>query len=70
LLTDALISAGVDDDAIRKVMGGNVHRLLAETLPAGDRAGGGSAAGDGTGDQSSGAMSSAARAAPSLSTGR
>jgi membrane dipeptidase len=34
LLTDALIEAGLDDEAIRKVMGGNVHRLLAETLPA------------------------------------
>jgi microsomal dipeptidase-like Zn-dependent dipeptidase len=56
LLTDALIAAGLDDDAIRKVMGGNVRRLLADTLPAGD--------------QTSGAMSSAARAAPSLSTGR
>jgi len=56
LLTDALIEAGLDDDAIRKVMGGNVHRLLAETLP--------------TGDQINGAISSAARAAPSVSTGR
>jgi microsomal dipeptidase-like Zn-dependent dipeptidase len=56
LLTDALIEAGLDDDAIRKVMGGNVHRLLAETLP--------------TGDQTNGAMSSAALAAPSVSTGR
>jgi len=56
LLTDALIDAGLDDDAIRKVMGGNVHRLLAETLPAGD--------------QTSGAISSAALAAPSVSTGR
>jgi membrane dipeptidase len=56
LLTDALIEAGLDDDAIRKVMGGNVHRLLADTLP--------------TGDQINGAISSAARAAPSVSTGR
>jgi membrane dipeptidase len=56
LLTDALIAVGLDEDAVRKVMGGNVHRLLAETLPAGD--------------QTSGAMSSAARAAPSVSTGR
>ena len=56
LLTDALIEAGLDDDTIRRVMGGNVHRLLAETLPGGD--------------QTSGAISSAARAAPSLSTGR
>jgi membrane dipeptidase len=56
LLTAALIEAGLDDDAIRKVMGGNVHRLLAETLP--------------TGDQINGAISSAARAAPSVSTGR
>ena len=56
LLTDALIEAGLDDDAIRKVMGGNVHRLLAETLPPGD--------------QTNGAISSAALAAPSVSTGR
>jgi membrane dipeptidase len=55
LLTDALIAAGLDDDAIRKVMGGNVHRLFAETLPASD--------------QTSGAISSAALAAPSVSTG-
>ena len=33
VLTDALLAAGLDDDAIGKVMGGNVHRLLAETLP-------------------------------------
>jgi microsomal dipeptidase-like Zn-dependent dipeptidase len=56
LLTEALIEVGLDDAAIRKVMGGNVRRLLAETLPAGD--------------QISGAMSSAALAAPSVSTGR
>ena len=56
LLTDALIEAGLDDDAIQKVMGGNVHRLLAETLPSGD--------------QTNGAISSAALAAPSVSTGR
>ena len=56
VLTDALIEAGLDDDAIRKVMGGNVRRLLAETLPAGD--------------QISGAISSAALAAPSVSTAR
>ena len=56
LLTDALIEAGLDDDAIQKVMGGNVHRLLAETLPPGD--------------QTNGAISSAALAAPSVSTGR
>jgi microsomal dipeptidase-like Zn-dependent dipeptidase len=55
-LTDALLDIGLDDDAIRKVMGGNVRRLLAETLPA--KA------------QMSGAMSSAALAAPSPSTGR
>ena len=30
LLTDALLDAGLDDDAIRKVMGGNVRRLLAD----------------------------------------
>ena len=56
VLTDALIGAGLDDEAIRKVMGGNVHRLFAETLPAGD--------------QISGAISSAALAAPSVSTAR
>ena len=39
----------------RKVMGGNVRRLLADTLPV---------------TQISGAMSAAARAAPSVSTGR
>ena len=33
LLTDALLDAGLDDDAIRKVMGGNVRRLLADVLP-------------------------------------
>jgi membrane dipeptidase len=55
LLTDALLQAGLDDDTIRKVMGGNVRRLLAETLPAGD--------------QTSAAISPAARAAPSVSTG-
>jgi membrane dipeptidase len=56
LLTDALLDAGLDEDAIRKVMGGNVRRLLAETLPAGD--------------QTSGAISAAALAAPSISTAR
>ena len=34
LLTDALLEAGLDDDGIAKVMGGNALRLLAETLPA------------------------------------
>jgi microsomal dipeptidase-like Zn-dependent dipeptidase len=33
-LTDALLEAGLDDDQIAKVMGGNAFRLLAETLPA------------------------------------
>ncbi len=33
MLTDALIDAGLDDDAIAAVMGGNVHRLLGDTLP-------------------------------------
>lgn len=56
MLTDALLAFGHDDATIRKVMGGNVRRLLAETLPS--RA------------QTSGAMSAAALAAPSLSTGR
>ncbi len=32
-LTDALLDAGFGDDDIAKVMGGNVRRLLAETLP-------------------------------------
>ncbi len=35
-LTDALLDAGLDDDAIAKVMGGNVRRLLAETCPPPD----------------------------------
>ena len=56
MLTDALLAFGHDDETIGKVMGGNVRRLLADTLPA--RA------------QMSGAMSAAALAAPSLSTGR
>lgn len=33
LITDALLAAGWDDEAIRRVMGGNVLRLLGETLP-------------------------------------
>ena len=33
-LTDALLDAGVAEDAIAAVMGGNALRLLAETLPA------------------------------------
>lgn len=56
LLTDALLAFGHDDDTIAKVMGGNVRRLLRETLPATA--------------QTSGAMSAAALAAPSRSTGR
>ena len=32
-LTDALMDAGFEDDAIAKVMGGNVRRVLAESLP-------------------------------------
>ncbi len=32
-LTDALLDAGLDEDVIAKVMGGNALRLLAETLP-------------------------------------
>ncbi len=34
LLTDALLEAGLDDDEIAKVMGGNAFRVLADTLPA------------------------------------
>jgi membrane dipeptidase len=34
VLTDALLAAGLDDAAIRAVMGENVLRLLADTLPA------------------------------------
>jgi len=33
-LTDALLEAGLADDDIAKVMGGNVRRLLADALPA------------------------------------
>ena len=32
-VTDALLDAGLDDQAVAKVMGGNVRRLLAENLP-------------------------------------
>ncbi len=32
-VTDALLEAGFDDDEVGKVMGGNVFRLLSETLP-------------------------------------
>ena len=32
-LTDALLDAGLDEAAIRAVMGENVLRLLAEALP-------------------------------------
>ena len=32
-LTDALLDAGLDDDQIAKVMGGNAIRLFEETLP-------------------------------------
>ena len=32
-LTDALIDAGLADEDIAKVMGGNVRRLLADVLP-------------------------------------
>ena len=35
VLTDALLEARLDDDAIAAVMGGNVRRLLREVLPAG-----------------------------------
>ena len=63
LLTDALLDAGFTDDEITRVMGGNASRLLAESLPDDVRRVPGS-------DQMSGAMSAAARAAPSVSTGR
>ena len=33
LLTDGLLAAGFGDDDVAKVMGGNVRRLLADTLP-------------------------------------
>ncbi len=33
LVTDALIAEGLDDDSIARVMGGNVRRLLLDTLP-------------------------------------
>ena len=36
-LTDALLDAGLDEATIRAVMGENVLRLLAATLPRGDR---------------------------------
>ena len=32
-LTDALLEAGLDDDEIAKVMGGNARRVLADNLP-------------------------------------
>ena len=39
LLTDALLDAGLADDDIAKVMGGNVRRLLADVLPGDEPAG-------------------------------
>ncbi len=33
-LTEALLDAGLDEDAVAKVMGGNARDLLAETLPS------------------------------------
>jgi membrane dipeptidase len=33
LVTDALLEAGFGDDEVRAIMGGNVFRLLSETLP-------------------------------------
>ena len=33
-LTDALLDAGLDEDEIAKVMGGNAIRVLRECLPA------------------------------------
>jgi microsomal dipeptidase-like Zn-dependent dipeptidase len=32
-LTDALLEAGLDDDSVAKIMGGNVRRVLADALP-------------------------------------
>ena len=32
-LTDALLAEGLDEVAVRRVMGGNVLRLLEQTLP-------------------------------------
>ena len=55
LLTDALLAEGLSETDIAAVMGGNALRVLAAALPP---------------DQTSGAMSAAARAAPSDSTGR
>ncbi len=61
-LTDGLLDAGFDDGEVAKIMGGNVRRLLADVLPDGG--------GDPATSQISGAMSAAARAAPSEATGR
>jgi microsomal dipeptidase-like Zn-dependent dipeptidase len=33
LVTEALLDAGLDEEAVTKVMGGNVVRLLGATLP-------------------------------------
>jgi microsomal dipeptidase-like Zn-dependent dipeptidase len=35
LVTDALLEAGFTDEEVRAIMGGNVFRLLSETLPRG-----------------------------------
>jgi len=63
LLTEALLDAGFSDDEIANVMGGNVRRLLGDVLPE-------SSPGSAMAAQISGAISAAARAAPSVSTGR
>jgi len=60
-VTDALLDDGYSAASIGAIMGGNVLRLLRETLPG---------SGSETIPQMSGAMSAAARAAPSVSTGR
>jgi microsomal dipeptidase-like Zn-dependent dipeptidase len=60
-ITDALLQDGFSAATIESIMGGNVLRLLRETLPP---------AASEPGAQISGAMSAAARAAPSVSTGR
>jgi microsomal dipeptidase-like Zn-dependent dipeptidase len=61
-LTDALLAEGFSEPSIKAIMGGNAIRVLRASLPGSDSAPGP--------DQSNGAMSAAARAAPSVSTAR